>query len=373
MKKITRREFLKKSIGITSALTCAGLWPLTSSAQAGILQPKSEVALVKGNDITQITSQALELLGGVKRVIKPGAKVFIKPNYIAGGFMGHDPVQSGEIPHPEVVAAVAHECVKAGAKQVVIGEWFERPLKIEFGGEKSKYGAQVKKLVEKINKKFGDKVSLVDLRKYTKSFIYVPSSTKIQWLAIPNLVAEADTVISVAVLKTHHRPISVTFGMKNFVGIMPSILYGEPRMKLHEAGINQVILDIVKGIKPKLTVISGVYGMEGEGVVLSFGGKPVDIASRIGGAVVIAGFDPVATDATATRLITKNWQPQPRDTDLGVPWYVKHLRMAYNQGIGQIHSSHIEIKGERLDDLAMSWLMPGKNTYPELPNYVNNL
>ncbi len=373
MKKITRREFLKKSIGITSALTCAGLWPLTSSAQAGILQPKSEVALVKGNDITQITSQALELLGGVKRVIKPGAKVFIKPNYIAGGFMGHDPVQSGEIPHPEVVAAVAHECVKAGAKQVVIGEWFERPLKIEFGGEKSKYGAQVKKLVEKINKKFGDKVSLVDLRKYTKSFIYVPSSTKIQWLAIPNLVAEADTVISVAVLKTHHRPISVTFGMKNFVGIMPSILYGEPRMKLHEAGINQVILDIVKGIKPKLTVISGVYGMEGEGVVLSFGGKPVDIASRIGGAVVIAGFDPVATDATATRLITKNWQPQPRDTDLGVPWYVKHLRMAYNQGIGQIHSSHIEIKGERLDDLAMAWLMPGKNTYPELPNYVNNL
>ncbi len=370
MKKITRREFLKKSLSITSALTCSGLWPFPSVAQDAILMPQSEVAVVKGNKITQITEQALDLLGGIKKIVKPGGKVFIKPNYIAGGFMGHDPVTSGEIPHPEVVAAVARQCVKSGAKQVVIGEWYERPLKIEFGGEKNKYGAQVEKLVEKINKKFGNKVSLVDLRKYTKSFIYVPSATKLQWLAIPDLVAEADAVISVAVLKTHHRPISVTFGMKNFVGIMPSILYGEPRMKLHEAGINQVILDIVKGVKPKLTVISGVYGMEGEGVVLSFGGKPVDVASRIGGAVVIAGFDPVATDATATRLITKQWQPQPKDNDLGVPWYITHLREAFLQGIGQIHSSRIIIKGEKLNDLAMAWIMPKKNTYPELPNYI---
>ncbi|MCG2712677.1 MAG: DUF362 domain-containing protein [Candidatus Omnitrophica bacterium] len=366
MKRFTRREFIKKGLGLGAALTCAQIWPDYSYA----LNPASEVALVKGNKIPQITQKALELIGGIQKVVKPGSKVFIKPNYIAGGFMGHDPVRSGEIPHPEVVAAVARECVKSGAKQVIIGEWFERPLKIEFGGEKSKCGAQIKKLVEKINKKFSNKVSLVDLRKYTKSFIYVPSSTSIQWLAIPDLVAEADAVISVAVLKTHHRPISVTFGMKNFVGIMPSILYGEPRMKLHAAGINQVILDIVKGVKPKLTVISGVYGMEGEGVVLSFGGKPVDVASRIGGAVVIAGFDPVATDATATRLITRAWQPQPIDTDLGVPWYIKHLRMAYEQGIGQIHSSRIKIKGEKLDDLAMSWLMPQKNTYPELPNHI---
>jgi len=370
MKSITRREFIKKSLGVASGLACSQLLPFYTTSQGGVLSPQSEVALVKGSKITQITDKALELLGGIGKVVKPGAKVFIKPNYIAGGFMGHDPVRSGEIPHPEVVAAVARQCVKAGAKQVIVGEWYERPLKIEFGGEKNKHGAQIKKLIDKINKKFGNKVSLVDLRKYTESFMYVPSSTSLQWLAIPNLVAEADTVISVAVLKTHHRPISVTFGMKNFVGIMPSILYGEPRMKLHDAGINQVILDIVKGIKPKLTVISGVYGMEGEGVVLSFGGKPVDVASRIGGAVVIAGFDPVATDSTATRLITKDWRPQPKDNNLGVPWYIKHLRMAYEQGLGQIHSSCIKIKGENLEDLAMSWLMPKKNVYPELPNYI---
>ncbi|MFH2136959.1 MAG: DUF362 domain-containing protein [Candidatus Omnitrophota bacterium] len=366
MKNITRREFLKNTIGWGATLAYAQALPSFLYADSD----PSTVAIAKGGDVTKVTEQALMNIGGMSAVVNPGQRVFIKPNYIAGGFMGHDPVLSGEIPHPEVVAACARECVKAGAKQVIIGEWFERPLTIEWGGKPGKSGAQIEKLIEKINKKFGQKVALVDLRKHTGSFLYVPSQTKLGWLAIPNLVAEADVIISVAVLKTHHYPIPVTFGMKNFVGIMPSILYGEPRMKLHEAGISEVVVDITKGIRPKLTVLSGVYGMEGEGVVVSFGGEPVDIAQRIGGCLVIAGCDPIATDATATRLITKNWHPRPKDEDLGVPWYVKHLRLGHQQGLGQIRKSKIIVKGQSLDQVAMDWKMPKNNTYPELPGFV---
>lgn len=365
MKRFTRREFLKNSMYLTAAFTCAQIYPPYLHAE-----DNSVVSVVKGNDIGKITEGALQLIGGIEKVVYPGQTVFIKPNYIAGGFMGHDPVTAGEIPHPEVLATVARECVKAGAKHVIIGEWFERPLNIIWAGREGKEGAQIKKHVDYINKKFGQRVSLVNLRKDTGSFIYIPSRTKIQWLAIPDLVANADVVISVAVLKTHHRPISVTFGMKNFVGIMPSILYGEPRVKLHEAGISQIIVDINKGLKPKLTVISGVFGMEAEGVVKSFGGKPVDISKRIGGALVIAGYDPVATDATATRIITREWQPKPVKEDLGVPWYIKHLRVGFQEGLGEIRKSRILIRGCSLKDVSMSWEMPKNNTYPELPNYV---
>ena len=370
MKKFTRREFLKHSICLGASLAWDKLCPARLDAQSSHFEPASIVSVIKGMNVTKITEEALAIIGGIGKVVKPGQTVFIKPNYIAGGLMGHDPVTSGEIPHPEVVATVARECIKAGAKDVVIGEWFERPLKIEFGGREGKEGAQVKKYIERINKKFGQRVHLVDIRKHTNFFSYIPSQTKIQWLAIPNLVAEADVVISVAVLKTHHRPISVTFGMKNFIGILPSVLYGEPRMKLHEAGINQIIVDINKGIKPQLTVVSGAYGMEGEGVVGSFGGEPVDISQRIGGYLVIAGYDPVATDATATRIITKNWQPQPEDEDWGVPWYIKHLRLGFQQGLGQIRKSKIIIRGCDLDDIAMFWKLPKNNTYPELPSHV---
>ncbi|MFH1061647.1 MAG: DUF362 domain-containing protein [Candidatus Omnitrophota bacterium] len=369
MKKFTRREFVKTSLGFGAGLAAQALLPEYIYGKETIISP-SIVGVIKGNDIRKTTEQALAIIGGVGKVVKPRQIVFIKPNYITGGLMGHDPVTAGEIPHPEVVAAVARECVKAGAKHVIIGEWIERPLNILWQGKKNIEGAQVKKLIEEINKKYGNKVSLINLREHTKSFIYVPSCSKLDWLAIPDIVKKADTVISIAVLKTHHWPISVTLGMKNFMGIMPSVIYGEPRAKLHQAGIHQVIVDINKGIKPRLTVISGAYGMQGEGVVKFLGGKTVDISAILGGALVIAGFDPVATDATATRIITRNWQPRPKNKDLGVPWYVKHLRLAYQQGLGQIKESMIEIKGDRIADVSMDWEMPANNTYPELPNYV---
>lgn len=327
----------------------------------------SEVSIVKGNNLYALTKKAIDLLGGMKKIIHPKDKVFIKPNYITGGLDGHDPVAAGEIAHPEVVAAVAEECVKAGAREVVIGEWAERPLKINFAGKENKEGAQVKRLIDALNKKYGNKIYLVNLMEATSYFRYFPSKTKLKFLAIPDLVCQADVVISIPCLKTHHRPSPVSLGMKNFMGIMPSVLYGEPRYKLHQAGLHQVIVDINKAIHPDLVVVSGAFGMEGRGASLFLGGKSVDLSQRLGGFLVIAGRDPVATDATATRLISKDWNPVPEDKNLGVPWYVHHLRMACQQGLGNLDSSKIIIKGEALEGLMMNWEKSDDNVYPEIP------
>lgn len=329
----------------------------------------SNVSVIKGDDLYAMTKKAIGLLGGMKTIVKPGDKVFIKPNYITGGLDGHDPVTAGEIPSPEVVAAVAEECVKAGAKEVIIGEWVERPLKINFGGKRGKEGAQVKELIDALNKKYGHKIYLINLMEHTSYFKYIPSKTSLNYLAIPNIVAEADVIISIPSLKTHHRPSPVSLGMKNFMGIMPSILYGEPRYKLHEAGIHQVIVDINKALRPDLVVVAGGFGMEGPGASLFLGGRPVDVSTRVGEFLVIAGTDPVATDATATRLISKNWSPIPDNLDLGTPWYVHHIRMAAEQGLGVLDSSKINIIGENLEDLKMNWEKSDDGVYPEIPGY----
>jgi uncharacterized protein (DUF362 family) len=280
-------------------------------------------------------------------------------------------VSSGEIAHPEVVASVAEECVKAGAKEVIIGEWVERPLKINFGGREGREGAQVKHLVDLLNKKYGHKIFLVNLMDNTNYFKYIPSRTRLNFLAIPDPVAEADVVISIPALKTHHKPSPVSLGMKNFMGIMPSVLYGEPRYKLHEAGVHQVIVDITKALKPGLVVVSGAFGMESRGAHLTLKGKPVDVSKRIGGFLVIAGKDPVATDATATRLISKDWKPVPEDPRFGVPGYVHHIRMAFEQGLGVLDASRIAILGEDLDAVSMSWEKSDDGAYPEMPGYEN--
>ncbi|MFH1397311.1 MAG: DUF362 domain-containing protein [Candidatus Omnitrophota bacterium] len=327
----------------------------------------SQVSIAKGNDLYSITKKAINLLGGMRTVVQKGDKVFIKPNYVSGGLDGHDPVTAGEIAHPEVVASVAEECVKAGAKEVVIGEWVERPVKINFGGREGKEGAQVKHLIDLLNKKYGKKIFLINLMEHTTHFKYFPSKSKLAFLAIPNLVTDADVVISIPSLKTHHKPSPVSLGMKNFMGIMPSVLYGEPRYKLHQAGLHQVIVDINKAIRPDLVVVSAGFGMEGRGASLFLGGKPVDVSKKIGGALVIAGRDPVATDATATRIITKDWNPIPADPNLGTPWYVNHLRMASEQGLGNLDSSKIVVLGEELDKVKMNWERSDDNVYPEVP------
>lgn len=331
----------------------------------------AEVAIIKGSNMYSMTKEAIDLLGGMASIVKPGNKVYIKPNYVTGGLDGHDPVRSGEIAHPEVVASVAEECVKAGAKEVIIGEWVERPLKINFGGKEGKEGAQIQRLIDLLNKKYGHKIYLVNLMDSTNYFKYVPSRTKLNFLAIPNTVAEADVIISIPALKTHHKPSPVSLGMKNFMGIMPSLFYGEPRYKLHDAGLHQIIVDITKALKPDLVVVSGAFGMESRGAHLTLKGKPVDVSKKIGGFLVIAGKDPVATDATATRLISKDWGPVPEDPALGVPWYVHHIRMASEQGLGTLDASKISILGVDLGAVMMSWEKSDDGVYPEMPGYEN--
>ena len=327
----------------------------------------SRVAILKGSDIYSLTREAINSIGGIRRIVHRGDKVFIKPNYVTGGLDGHDPVASGEIPHPAAVAAVAEECVRAGAKEVIIGEWAERPVVINFAGREGKEGAQIKDRIGLLNKKYGNKIYLVNLMNCTSYFTYVPSSTNLRYLAIPNIVAEADVIISIPSLKTHHKPSPVSLGMKNFMGIMPSTLYGEPRRKLHEAGVHQVIVDINKALRPSLVVVSAAFGMENRGASTFLDGVPVDVSKRIGGYLVLAGYDPVAVDATATRLISKSWRPVPEDPLLGVPWYIHHIRMAYEQGLGNIRQDRIKIEGVALNEVAMDWKPSDDGVYPEKP------
>ena len=112
--------------------------------------------------------------------------------------------------------------------------------------------------------------------------------------------------------------------MKNMFGLLPEKF----KAKYHFKGINKVIVDINTVLKPKLTVIDGFVGMEGLGPE---DGTPVQMD------LIIAGEDPVATDATACRVMGIN------------PQEVSHIRKAYEKGLGNIDD--IQVLGERLDNV----------------------
>jgi uncharacterized protein (DUF362 family) len=152
-----------------------------------------------------------------------------------------------------------------------------------------------------------------------KVTLAVPNGEVLKTVTVPRLVTES-AVISAAKLKTHVDT-DVTLGMKNMFGLLPDKF----KAKYHLKGISKVVVDINTVLKPALTVIDGFVGMEGNGPI---DGTPVPMN------LIIAGTDPVATDATAARIMGFN------------PYEITHIRKAYEKGLGK---SDAQVLGEKLE------------------------
>ena len=106
-----RRTFLKAT-GAASLLAPT----VIRDALAAGEQPL--VVVAEGSDYPAITRRVINVLGGMKRFVKPGDVVVVKPN------MGWD--RSTELAantHPQVVRAVVEECLAAGAGKVKIFDY----------------------------------------------------------------------------------------------------------------------------------------------------------------------------------------------------------------------------------------------------------
>jgi uncharacterized protein (DUF362 family) len=165
-------------------------------------------------------------------------------------------------------------------------------------------------------------VEWLNLRHVTdKVKLEIPNGEVLKTVTVPRLVTES-AVISAAKLKTHVDT-DVTLGMKNMFGLLPEKFKG----KYHLKGISKVLVDINTVLHPAVIVIDGFVGMEGNGPI---DGTPVPMN------LIIAGTDPVATDATAARIMGFN------------PYEITHIRKAHEKGIGK---SEAVILGEKIENV----------------------
>lgn len=267
-------------------------------------QPK--VAIVKGERGFEPVFKALDLVDW-KSALQGYSRVLIKVNFITT--MTWD---TGATTDPVVVEALIQRLkqlsveilvVESDASMTNADKAFEATGMAELC---NRYG------VQHLNLRYvKDKVK-----------IKVPNGDALKDVTVPRIVAES-AIISAAKLKTHMAT-KVTLGMKNMFGLLPDKL----KFKYHAMGISKVVVDINSVIKPHLTVIDGFVAMEGKGPT---DGTPVKMD------LIIAGTDPVATDATAARV-------------MGIdPHEVSHIRNANQKGIGAIDG--IEVVGSKLEDV----------------------
>ncbi len=147
--------------------------------------------------------------------------------------------------------------------------------------------------------------------------------TKLDQFNFPSSVLEADLIVSMPKLKTHHW-VGMTASMKNLYGTLPGTIYGWPKNVLHYAGIPQSVVDINASLPPTIAIVDGILCMEGDGPIL---GTPKPMG------MILVGRNPTAVDATCARII---------DID---PARIDYLALA-NGRLGPIADRDILQRGE---------------------------
>ncbi len=157
-------------------------------------------------------------------------------------------------------------------------------------------------------------------------------ASKLPGFFFPRSVAEADLVVSLPKMKTHHW-VGVTAGMKNLYGVIPGIKYGWPKNVLHHNGIPETVFDINASLPKTIALVDGIDCMEGDGPIMG--------TKKVMGLVVM-GTCPTAVDATICRLMDIN------------PRQVPYLALAADK-LGPLESHRIDQRGEDWKPLQSSF------------------
>ncbi len=308
---MNRRTFLKRKLGMlgfvtaNSCLASSGLF-LPTQALAGIKDGEPDISVVKG-EASKATRAAIEAIGGMKRFVKKGQKVVIKPNMsFAQG------VESATTTHPMVLREVLIMCKEAGASKVrVLDHGLQSvTLSLERSG--------ILAACEGVEK--GICHHLMNEEFYmTKT---IAGAKEMHENAFMRDVLDADVIIAVPVAKSHSSA-GVSLSLKGQMGLIYS------RYSMHSRyDLATSIVDMNLQIKPHLAVIDATRvlttnGPSGPGKVI----KPSE---------VIASADPVAADATAvTRYTWYDQKVKPRQ--------VAHIRLAHDRGLGRMDVENMRI------------------------------
>lgn len=254
--------------------------------------------------------KSLELIGGVEDIIKPGHLVLLNPSWVA---CPAGP-ETGSCTWPEISRAMADIIREMGARPVI--------------AESSAVGVDCQKVIEESGhqalRERGYEV--VDLKEEGTTELPVPGGGAIfDPMPVWDLVAQADVIVSLPVLKTHDQT-EMTCSIKKLKGLLPD----KAKRAFHQQGLYDAVIDLMAATRPKLTVVDAIICQEGMGPIY---GDPVEMD------LVLASRDLVAADTVCGRIIGY----EPEELKLSVE--------AAQRGLGTMDPARIEVVGEEIDSV----------------------
>lgn len=274
---MTRRAALAGSLGIATA-AATSLPFLVPRYDRDRRPTRSRVAILP------VTEYSQKLCGVLWEGLKlfnlnvAGKTVLLKPNlvdYIPG---------AGINTHPLLIVGAAECFRRLGAKQVTVAE-----------GPGHQRDTQLVLQATGLEQHLKDqRISFVDLNRDEVAKVGLRADySHLKHLWLPRTALEADFIVSMPKVKTHHWS-GVTLSMKNMFGVVPGVKYGWPKNLLHWHGIQQSVVDLVATVPIHFVIADAIVCMEGNG--------PLAGTARRLDRIVLSD-DPVAADATCARLM----------------------------------------------------------------------
>jgi uncharacterized protein (DUF362 family) len=232
-----------------------------------------DLVVVRKGDPEAMVRKAIETLGGMKKFVKQGAKVIIKPNIC----VAYHTFEYAATTNPWVVAALVKLCFEAGAGSV-------RVMDQPFGGTAKE--AYAKSGIEAQVKAAGGEMVVMAGYKYAMAAI--PQGKDLKNTTLYDEFLKADAIINVPIAKNHSLA-RLTLAMKNLMGVI------DDRPGMHR-NIGQRLADLYTLVKPSLNVIDAVRILTANGPT---GGSLDDVKQMD---TIIASTDIVAADSYAAGL-----------------------------------------------------------------------
>jgi uncharacterized protein (DUF362 family)/NAD-dependent dihydropyrimidine dehydrogenase PreA subunit len=234
----------------------------------------TQVALTECRDydsrkVSDAVRKSVDLLGGMKKFAGKGQRILVKPNLLAPYA-----ADRAVLTHHSVVEAVCDLVLETGATPVV--------------GDSGAVGtarfvAKRSGLLPYLEK---TGIELIDFKK-SREFEN-PHGINFKKFELAEEVISADAVINVAKLKTHGQ-VMMTMAVKNLFGAIIGMRKSQWHMRAGQDSryFARMLVELCYFIKPELSIVDGVIGMEGNG---PSSGTP----RKIG--LIAAGVDPVLTE-----------------------------------------------------------------------------
>ncbi|MHB9059230.1 MAG: DUF362 domain-containing protein [Bacillota bacterium] len=200
--------------------------------------------------VDRAVAESVRLVGGMERYIKPGQRVYLKVNLLT-----RRRPEEAVTTHPAVVEAVVR-MVQAAGGIVTIGDSPGGPYTERWVGPIRRTAG-----LDEVAQRTGAAID----QEYVEMTRAFPEGKLVKGFVLTKAAAEADVIVAVPKLKTHGF-MSFTGAVKVLFGCIPGLHKMEYHVRMPVVqDFADMLVDLALCVRPVLTVMDAVVGMDGPG------------------------------------------------------------------------------------------------------------